>query len=211
MRVRALASLLLVSLSLTGFAQLDYHPLEVGTPTGKTGPKPVKLPVWAAKPAAAARLAPEQKLFGWAIRPPRGFVYTQKADGLNQIYIFQGSPRANKSAPLLWVVTGDAKHVKTTRTQAEEVMDEYMIQLHQNRDDWKVTPIETGLVQGRKFLRRHWSGTEVSDGVTRRLHGIVYLTLTGTKFAAVTVADAEPDAKTSLNLMETSALTFHKK
>lgn len=211
MRYRAFVSLLLTGLTLTAVAQTQYHPLEVGRQPEKARPKSAKLPVWSAKPGSSARLAPEKPLFGWALRPPRDFVSTQKSDSGNQIFIFQGDPRPDNSAPIMWVITGDMRRAEGSKPQEEVLMDLYMIQLHQNRDNWKATPAQYGSIQGRKFIRRRWSATETNDGVTRHVRGMVYLTLAGKKYAAVTLQDAEPGAKSTLDLMETSVFSFHKR
>ena len=211
MRHRAFASLLLTGLTLTAFAQTQYHPLEVGSKPAKSSPKPVKLAVWSAKPGSSARLASEKLLFGWSIRPPKGFVSTQKSDSGNQVFIFQGDPRPDGSAPILWVITGDRRSAPGKKPQDEVIMDVYLIQLHQNRSNWKTTPTEFGSIQGRKFIRRRWSATEETGGGARRVRGTVYLTLLGAKYAAVTMQDADPGASSTLSLMEASMLTFHKR
>jgi len=211
MRVRALTSLLLTALPLTALAQIQYHPLEVGGKPDKSKSKPVKLAAWSPKASLTARLAPETPLFGWAIRPPKGFVATQKMDNGNQVYIFQGDPRPDNSAPMLWVVLGGRRHEESKKPQEEVLMEMYMIQLHQNRDNWKPSPMEYGTIQGRKFLRTHWSATEKLNDVTRHIHGAVYITLLNNGYAAVTLQDSDPGAKSTLDLLESSILTFHKR
>ncbi|MCW3054322.1 MAG: hypothetical protein JWN14_3492 [Chthonomonadales bacterium] len=211
MRARALTSLLFTALPLAALAQIQYHPLEVGGKPDKTKPKSVKLAAWSPKPSFSARLAPEKALFGWAIRPPKGFVATQKMDSGNQIYIFQGDPRQDNSAPMLWVVLGGRRNEESKKPQEEVLMDMYMIQLHQNRDNWKPSPVEYGTIQGRKFIRFHWSATEKIDQLTRHIHGAVYITLLNNGYAAVTLQDSDPGAKSTLDLMESSLLTFHKR
>ena len=211
MRYRAFASLLPVCLTMTCVAQTGYHPLEVGSKPEKPRTTPGKPAIWSAPPGAAAQLGPERPLFGWSIRPPRGFVSTQKADGGNQVFIFQGDPRPDGSAPVLWVVTGNVKPAESKKPLDEVVMDLYMIQLHHNRVNWKVNPLQYGIIQGQRFLRRRWSAVESADGVTRHLRGTVYLTLTGMKFAAITLQDTDPGANATIGTMENSALSFHKK
>lgn len=211
MRFRALTALLLTGLSLTAFAQIDYHPLEVGKKPDKPKGKSAKLPVWSLKPGAVSQLAPEKALFGWVIRPPKGYVFTQRADGLNQVYIFQGDPHPDGSSPAIWIVTGDARRVQNMKAQDEVVMDQYMIQLHTNRDNWKESPIERGLIQGRQFVRRRWSATQNVNGTAHRLHGIVYMHVSASKFAALTCVDSDPYSNKTLGIMEPSLLTFHKR
>jgi len=211
MRARALTSLLLTALPLTAFAQIQYHPLEVGGKPDKTRSKASRLAVWSPKPGLAARLAPEKALFGWVIRPPKGFVGTQKMDSGNQVYIFEGDPRQDNSAPMLWVVLGGRRHEDSKKPQEEVLMEMYMIQFHQNRDNWKPTPPEYGTIHGQKFIRTHWSATEKIDNVTRHLHGAVYIALLNNGYAAVTLLDSDPGAKSTLDLMESSILTFHKR
>jgi hypothetical protein len=213
MRARALAALLLVGLTLTAFAQTDYHPLKVGKQPGKAAAKPVSYAVWSAKPALTAQLGPEQALIGWAIRPPKGFVSTQKSDNGHQVYIFQGNPRPDNSSPAMWIVLGDSQRTdpNTHKQPAEIVLDFYMIQLHQNRDNWKSSAIEYGMIQGRKFVRRRWSATETTNGTTHHLRGIVYITTANAKFAALTLLDSDPGARSTLGLMETAAFTLHKR
>ena len=211
MRCCAFAALMLTCLSLTGLAQADYHPLQVGGKPVETKTKPGKLAIWSAKPGAATQLGPETPLFDWSIRPPKGFAFTQKADGGNQVFIFQGNPRPDNSSPALWIVLGNVRQTESKKPLDEVVMDIYMIQLHQNRVNWKAPAVEYGSVKGRRFLRRRWSAAEATGGVTRRLRGTVYLTLVGTKFAALTLQDTEPSANSTLGVMENSALSFHKR
>ncbi|MCW3099404.1 MAG: hypothetical protein JWL77_5022 [Chthonomonadaceae bacterium] len=211
MRSRAFASLLLTGLTLTAVAQEQYRPLEVGRQPDKASSKPGKLPVWSAKPGATARLGPEQSLFGWAIRPPKGFVSTQKSENGNQVFIFQGDPRPDNSAPIMWVVTGDVHRAEKTKPPEQEILDLYMIQMHHNRDNWNATPAQYGTIQGRKYVRRRWSATETNDGVTRHVRGIIYLTVANAKYSALTLQDVDPGANTSVPLMETSAFTYHKR
>ena len=210
MRHRAFAFLLL-SLPTIGIAQIPYHPAEVGRKHEKAKSKPVKLFVWSAKPGADAQLDTEKVLFGWSIRPPRGFAFTQKSVDTNQIFIFQGNPRPDTSSPVLWVLLGDVRGTTVKQSKDEMVMDQYMIELHKDRDDWKAMPTQTGMVRGRKYIRRHWSATQAFNGVPRRLHGTIYVTVTGAKFAAVMLQDSDPDATATMAVMETAALSFHKR
>ena len=216
MRCRAFPSLLLLSLALTGLtrtavAQMAYHPLEVGKKPEKPKPKPEKLTVWSAKPASLALLAPEQPLFGWSLRPPQGFVYTQKSDAHNQFYIFQGHPRADNTAPVMWVILGDVKSDHGRRPTAGEVLDLFMQQINQNRQSSKIISTGLGSLHGRRFIRRRWSATEATEGASFSLHGTVYLTVVGAQFAAVAYQAADPGAGPDLASMETSALSFHKR
>jgi hypothetical protein len=211
MRSRALAALLLIGLTRTAIAQTDYHPLKVGKQPEKVKPKDGKLAAWTAKPGSAAQLDPERALFGWSIRPPRGFVSTQKADGMNQIYIFQGGSRPDNTSPVLWVITGNVQPRDNKRPSEETVLDLFMIQLHQNRDNWKVAPVQWGLLQGRRFVRCRWSASETAGGSPHHVRGTVYITLVGTKFAAITYQDADPGASSTLGPMESSALSFRKR
>ncbi len=213
MRYRAFAALLLTSLPLTAFAQTTpYHPLEVGSKPGKTNSKPNKLPVWSAKPGMSAQLDPAKSLFDWSIRPPKEFVSTLKSDSGNQIFVFQGTPRPDNSAPIMWVITGDRRQIRTDQPQDEVLLDFYMIQIHQTRSNWKSTAVEYGSILGRKFIRRRWSGTETVDGITHHVRGVVYLTLFGAKqYAAITIQDSEPGANSTISLMEASLFTFHKR
>ena len=216
MRFRTLVSLLPACLPLVGptsigVAQTSYHPLEVGKKTDATRTKPVKLTAWTAKPGTTTRLDSEKSLFGWSIRPPRGFVSTQRSENLNQIFIFQGDLRPDGTYPALWIILGDVRQGDPKQSKDEVVMDQYAIELHKNRTDWKATPTQYGSIQGRKFLRRRWSAAQTIDGVSRRMHGTIYVTLFGTKFAALTIQDADPGAASTIGLMETSALTFRKR
>ena len=216
MPTRAHASLLLTGLALIGLtrtavAQTEYRPVQVGKQPAKAKAKAAKLITWSAKPGSQAQLDPELPLFGWSIRPPRGFVYTQKFDNHNQLYIFQGHTRADNTAPSMWIILGDVKNGKIHKPTEEEVLDLFMLQLHQNRDNWKVAPYQVGSIRGRRFIRRRWSATEPVDGATHHLRGTVYLTVVGATFAAVTLQAIEPGAGSDLALMETSALSFHKR
>ena len=212
MRYRATAALLLTTLTWTALAQTQYHPLEVGSKPGKANAKQIKLALWSAKPGLSAQLGPEKPLFGWAIRPPKQFVSTLKTDNGNQIFVFQGNPRPDNSAPIMWVITGDRRQARSDQPQEEVLLDFYMIQLHQTRENWKTTSAEYGSIQGRKFIRRRWSGTETVEGNVHHVRGVVYLTLDGAKnYTAVTIQDSEPGANSTINLMEASLFTFHKR
>jgi hypothetical protein len=210
MRFRAFASLLLMGLTASAIAQLGYHPLEVGKQP-ETAPKAIKLAVWTPRPGSAAHLGPEKSLYGWAFRPPRDFAFTQKVDNGNQIFIFQGDPRPDTSAPILWVITGALRPGKSSQPKDEVLLDMYILQLHQNRENFHSTEVQYGSVQGRRFIRRRWTGTETNNGVTRRVRGVVYMTLVGQTFTAVTVQDSDPGANTTIGMMENSVFTLHKR
>ncbi len=87
----------------------------------------------------------------------------------------------------------------------------YLLQLHNNRENFHSTEVQYGSIQGRRFIRRRWTATENNNGVTHRVRGVVYMTLVGQTFTAITVQDSDPGANTTIGMMENSVFTLHKR
>ncbi len=209
----ALCLLALAAMPLTASAQAPLNAPQIASKTTKPNKAPAKkLPVWSPTAALSARLAPEKELMGWSIRPPRDYVFLQKADGANQVYLFQGDERPDGSSPIIRLVIGDILG-KDARSHSEaQILESYLIQIHQHHDNWQSTKLETGLIRGRKFVRRRWTATtQRPDGSPATLHGVVYLTIEGLRFYSIAAQDTEPRMKTTLPLMEAAALTYHKR
>ncbi len=203
---------MLATLTTAGRAQLPYTPPQVGAKPAAPPKAAKKLPVWSPRPAAAVHLDSERTLSNWRIRPPKGYVFLQKADGANQVYILQGDMRANGSSPIIRVMTGQILGTQKKTHTDIEVMESYIIQLHHHYGNWKATEPEFGLIQGRRFIRRRWTGSEAipGGGGSAALHGALYLTVDGKQFHSVAIQDVDPGSTTTLPLMEAAALTFHK-
>ena len=173
--------------------------------------------VWKADPKLLSKLQPEAEAQEYGIRPPKDYTYLSKPENSNRIFLWQGERRANRSAPRLTITLGDIAPAERSPRKMEELLDLFVLQLRAAYEDWNQVSREYGIVSGQRFGRIHWDGIEPvvtadASGKRPRTHGFAYVMVRETKyFAIITALDLAPYYRTTLDMLEASALTFHKR
>jgi hypothetical protein len=175
-----------------------------------------KSPAWSIDEALLAQLGEEQPVDNYAIRLPPGYApLNQPAPGPIRAFAFEMPLRDDRTAAdfalILQTLTGEQAGAKSFEEHFNEVVEA----VKRKRDDWSPAPPETGQIDGRPFLRLHWTGTgrpvarKALDG--RKMQGFIYFSIVGQNAIIMLAQDVEPEAENTLPLLEAAALTLQKK
>jgi len=165
---------------------------------------------WHPKPALKKQLAAPALVEGYQIQPPRGYrLVTQAGPGGSVAHVWVGPPHANKVRPYLMVVLLTPPPAEAHKYSLNQILAKMLGGIRRQRGTWSQTLIEHGTVNGLKFARAYWSGTDAPTGL--KMHGFGYVAQDGPQFAYLSSQDVEPYDKTALPLAEAAALTFRKR
>ena len=174
------------------------------------GQKSVKPPIWKSAKALLNQLDSATEIEGFLINPPKSYSWlTQPGPEGSKMTGWAGLPRSDKTRAQLVILTVRLPKEELKKYNLEQILDELVASIEQERRDWNRTPTEKGLINGLLFVRTHWSGTDIRSG--RKMYGFNYVTLVGEKIIQLSSQDVEPYHKESLELAESSAFTFSAK
>jgi hypothetical protein len=178
--------------------------------TGAALAAPVNHPrpstAWTPDMARLAQLAPEVKMPGFRIRPPKGYRLQQQSHGAGHAFSWVGATRGDGTRPYLMVLVMTPPPGATKQYAPVEALNAFLASIQQRRDDWQRSDPEQGTVNGREFVRARWSGVETTT--QQRMRGFSYVTVDNGAIIQVSSQDVEPHDQAGLKLAETAALTF---
>jgi hypothetical protein len=174
------------------------------------GQDPAKrpLPTWMPSKPLLAQLAPEEAMPGFRLRPPKGYTLQRQEQGPGQRFAWVGPVRRDGTRPHLMAVLLTPPPGDEKKYTAEQALDRFLAAIQGRRQEWRRTASEQGLVNGRVFVRAHWSGVEPST--QRQVRGFSYVAMDGRKIVELSSQDVAPHDKEALKLAEAAALTFRR-
>ncbi len=162
--------------------------------------------------AFASMLAPEVTVAGYGLRPPAGFILTQRPlvalDGTGTVWLWTGRRRPDGTAPDIEVtISQDDGSMAAHVTSRQEVQSD-MADMADNHSNLTMSPVTGLAVHSLPFAQGHWSGTGQRTGKT--FDGLVYVSLTPSHYIDIVCHDARPYSRATLPLLRVSALTLRK-
>jgi hypothetical protein len=182
--------------------------LTTGAALAAPGDHPQPATAWTPEKAHLGQLAPEVKMPGFRIRPPKDYRLQQQTHGTGQGFSWVGATRGDGTRPYLMVLVLTPPPRETKLYSPEQALNTLLAGIQRRRDDWKRSDAEQGTVNGREFVRARWSGIESTTQHTMR--GFSYVTVDGGTIIQVSSQDVEPHDRAALKLAETAALTFRR-
>jgi hypothetical protein len=168
---------------------------------------------WTPEKSAEAQLGAVAPVGNYTIRPPAGFQMEQgqmHGDGNSiTVYKWDSPVRADGTVTVFSVHIGHAGPGYADFTDLSKAVQELgqSNKLNHN-DDYVVSPVETGTINGIPFARVYWKGTFTPTGT--KDHGFFYLTGDSSMQISIHGTDSEPYSKDTLSVCEAAALTFQK-
>ena len=198
--IASLLSAVVVGTSCISLAKTNAKPADSSTP-------------WRSNPAYAKQLAAPVKVDGFYVSPPAGYVLEHKQHRTNvniiDQYDWRGANPPGTKSRFTVAVFNLLPGVVNTRN-AEESLDNDLNAMHSGKTPYLHTDIQHGKVGSINFVRSYWKRdpNDVAEG--KMFHGFSYEYLEGDTNIRIIGEDVEPYHKSTLDLMEASALTFHK-
>jgi hypothetical protein len=170
--------------------------------------KPAALPVWSPDKAMVERLAPAVTVEGFQIQPPKGYrQQTTPGPGGSKGYAWVGETREDGTRPYLMLVVMTPPPGEAEKYTAPQVLEKFLAAIQRNRSDWKRSATEEGTVNGVRFARAQWNGTEVTT--KRPMQGLMYVAFTGGRLIQISSQDVVPAPPGDpLAVAGAAALTF---
>jgi hypothetical protein len=161
---------------------------------------------WWADKTLISRLSPAQSVDGFAIRPPRGYTIVRSggADDV-KIVAWIGSAHSDVVRPSVMMALVPVS--RTNNRTLPQILGKFLQGIQKRRQNWKRTGTETGQINGIRFVRARWSGTDTATKIP--LRGFNYVGIIGNKVVQLSSQDVKTHFD-ALRVAETSALTFRK-
>jgi len=157
----------------------------------------------------ASQLGTLEAVEEFTVQPPKGYKFVKGAgpDGA-VIYGWSGEKRSTGTAPQFLILIFSPES-EVRQSDMEPGLAALLVSFATGKTDWKLGPIEHGVVNGHPFVRTRWEGFEASLGY--KVFGFSYLTIVGKKVIHLSSQDVEPFKTEALGLAESAARTFRKK
>jgi len=169
---------------------------------------------WRSNPAYAKRLAPAVKVDVYYISPPLGFTLQKKhlrSDvSITDQYDWRGPAGADGTKPRLTIAIFKMLPGVINQKDAGEWLESGLEAMNTREKHYVHTGAEDGKVGGMSFARAYWKRDPNDPNEGRRFHGFQYQYSQSTTSISIIGDDIEPHYKSTLDLMEAAALTFHK-
>jgi hypothetical protein len=199
----SLLSAVAISITGTGLAKTDNRPAASST-------------VWRSNPAYANQLAAPVKVDEFYIKPPVGYTlelnnskYVKDGDVGDQ-YKWRGPAGPDGTRPSLDVVVFHVKPGFTNTLGATEHLNLGLDGMNGSNKHYIHTDTQNGTISGQNFVRAYWKRDPSDTNAGKRYHGFQYSYAQSKIFVSILGEDVEPHYKSTLDLLEASALTFHK-
>ena len=164
---------------------------------------------WAPDPDLLDKLGPEEKIQGYKIRPPKGYVLEDQKVGLVKRFVWKGPLRPDQQNSLLIM---DIHPRDPARPSIDRALNNALDSIKKERQGefpfFDAGSLEYGTINGRDFARRRLNPTKKGNSI--RLNGFIYFTLVD-KGKGILFLSAEPgEYSQDVQVHEASVLTFEK-
>jgi hypothetical protein len=144
----------------------------------------------------------------YRISPPSGYVMVEvPVPAGSNLVGWAGQRRPDGSAPMVQVLIITPPENETLPV-LDQAMKKLIAHIERRRKDWTESETSYGLIDGIKFAKRTWSGTETITG--NKMVGIMYVGIRGRSIIQLHTQDLETHLD-ALELGETALLTLSKK
>jgi hypothetical protein len=178
-----------------------------------SGQRTKKSAEWMASPAALKQLGVAESVDTYSIRIPKGYELQQ---GKNtppgvQAWAWTGPARSDgtKSSITMMLISLTPQQAEQFKALSLEQLTEKLLGgVKRQRTNWKQEKAEKGEINGLKFARIRWEGTEPTKNWDMR--GFIYVARDGNSIVQLASQDLSTESRKSLALAEPSVLTFKK-
>jgi len=156
------------------------------------------------------KLPTNAEVGAYHLRVPEGYVLrNQPGPGGSMAHAWFGSTRSDGTRPYVMLTIGGPPPGEGNPYTLAQVLAKFLAGIERRRKHWSQSNSEEGTINGVKFVRAYWHGTDIE---TRRpMHGFNYVAMDGDKVIQLSSQDVEPHHRGALELAETAVLTFKKR
>lgn len=170
---------------------------------------------WSADQKLLEKLGDEQAVGDYRIRIPQGYNPSNPAAaGPTRAFLWELPLRDDRTAADFSLILQALPAEVVAGKKLEDHFQDVVEAVKCKRDDWSATPPEYGQIDGRTFIRLHWTG--IGKPVSRKalsgrkMQGFIYVSVEQQNAIIMVSQDVEPDAETTMPLLEAAALTLRK-
>jgi len=169
---------------------------------------------WRSNAAYSKLLAPPVSVNGYYVRPPLGFTF-QKKQILSDAKIgyqcdWHGPTRADGTRPRFVLAVFNLRPGAVSQEDAEASLNSGLDAMNTDVKHYVHTDPEHGKANGMGFVRAYWKRDPNDPDDGKRFHGFQYEYVQGATSIVIIGSDVEPHDRSTLDLLEAAALTFHK-
>lgn len=167
------------------------------------------LPQWSPSQTLLKKLGGVVRVEGYTLQPPAGYTLVVPDSGVSEgvsSYIWVGPGRKDGTHPILMLNFLVPPIAQPQNLTLNQIANSLLVEIKAARRDWTQTPAEAGMVQGMKFVRIGWKGTDRKE--KRKMQGWMLVAHEGDTFFELSSQDVVPAAQASLPIAEASARTF---
>lgn len=181
----------------------------------KTDRKPSTSPTtWHSNSTYANQLSEPVKVDQFYMKPPVGYALDHKqiqnSKNIADEYNWRGPAGPDGTKPRLVVAVFKLRPGFVNNQSAEKVINLGLEGLSSSTKHYVHTDIQNGKVAGLDFVRAYWKRDPNDTNEDRRFHGFQYVYSQDNLSVTIIGEDIEPHYKSTIDLLEASALTFHK-
>ena len=183
-----------------------------------------QVPIWKSDTTLQAQLATPMLLGSYQLQLPRSYILvvsTSAKPSDDRFWIFcqtelrQGQPTISENTQAILLVRETKPPAKLAGGFLLPTLSQFLTkitaQFQSASGNWKQSPSEQGLVNGRVFVRTYFTCEDLVFGAKRNAHGFIYVVQDGRNFIELMGREDEPYQKTRFPLMEASILTFTRR
>jgi hypothetical protein len=171
-------------------------------------PSEAAVPTWTPNKKQVPNLGPASEVIGYSFQAPLGWEQRPRGGPGKIGALFLSAPMfAGMRASFQVMVFGIPGWQADKRTIAD-FLDFRIKNIERMNNNWQVTPMEFGTINGLEFSRRHFSGADMQSGL--KVQGFMYICRTGHDLIEILGEDLADDAPKTLPMVEAAAQTFHK-
>lgn len=170
--------------------------------------------VWRSNPAYSKQLDAKAKVENFYVSPPTGFMLRHKTiqsdtEIANQ-YSWTGPIRADGTQPRFTVVVHRMQPGVVDNESAKKMLKERLDSTNTAEKHYLHTNIQNGKIGGMNFVRAYWKRNPNDTDSGKRFRGFQYISSQGRTVISIVGDDVEAHYKSTLDLLEAAALTFHR-
>ena len=186
-----------------------------GTSSAKPNHKSIASPsAWRSNVAYSKQLASPVSVGEYYVRPPLGFTFEKKqltGDAkTGEQYDWHGPAGPDGTRPRFVIAIFKLRPGAINQYDVETWLSSNLEAMNKNEKHYVHTGIEQGKVNGISFARAYWKRDPNDPDDGKRFHGFQYEYQQGAISLTIIGDDVEPHYKSTLDLLEAAALTFHQ-
>lgn len=165
-------------------------------------------PVWTSDKRLEGKLARPVTIEGLTIRPPKGYEIQRNGGEGASAYAWTGGYRPDGTQAQMMLCIAHPPPKEIAKSTLEQLTLQILGGTKRRRTAWQQGKVEVGVINGIKFGRVRWTGTEPDLGI--KMQGFLYVAKTTTGIVFVSSQDILEEAPQTLRIAEAAALTLRR-